>query len=164
MTRSKPLLLAITGLSVISFLCLICSEASAQNLGKRSREGNAPAAEATPLSTKQEKTFPTGASWVLTSLNGKTMSGERPTMSLDGQYRMRGFSGCNTYSSTSYPLRQQHLAVGPFALTKKSCSPAIMAQEQAFLVALRTSQIWDLEGPTLVIKGGNGTLRFERGF
>jgi heat shock protein HslJ len=109
-----------------------------------------------------DKPFPTGMNWVAVSLNGKAFGGERPTFSLDDQLRARGFGGCNNYSATTYPLREQGMAVGPFALTKKSCDKAAMASEQAFLVALRTAAKWDINGPTLIIKTQNGELKFER--
>jgi heat shock protein HslJ len=109
------------------------------------------------------KVFPLGSSWVAVSLNGKPFSGERPSFKLDGQMRATGFGGCNIYSTVAYPLREQSLAVGPFALTKKSCDKSTMAAEQAFLVALRTSGKWDIQGRNLVIQTQNGgQLVFER--
>jgi len=108
------------------------------------------------------KIFPLGSAWVASSLNGKPFTGERPTFKLDDQMRATGFSGCNTYSTTAYPLREQGLAVAPFALTKRTCNKAAMAIEQAFLMALRTSGKWDIQGPTLIIKSQTGELRFDR--
>jgi heat shock protein HslJ len=111
----------------------------------------------------QEKQFPVPSNWTVISLNGKPFTGrDRPTFSLDQQYRAKGFGGCNTYSATSYPLREQRLAVGPFALTKKQCDKEVMETERAFLVALRTSMQWDFDGSTLVVKTQSGDLRFER--
>jgi heat shock protein HslJ len=115
-----------------------------------------------PQPGQRDKLFPLGASWIAVSLNGKAFSGDRPSLRIDDQLRASGFGGCNTYSATAYPLREQGLAVGPFALTKKSCDKAVMAAEQAFLVALRTSAKWDLNGSTLIIRSQNGELRFER--
>ncbi len=116
-----------------------------------------------PPGGQREKQFPVPSNWTAISLNGKPFGGrDRPTFSLDQQYRAKGFGGCNTYSATSYPLREQRLAVGPFALTKKQCDKAVMEAERAFLVALRTAMQWDLDGPNLVIKSQSGELRFER--
>lgn len=115
-----------------------------------------------PQPLQQDKIFPLGSGWVAVSLNGKSFGGERPTFTLDDQLRARGFGGCNNYSATAYPLREQGLAVGPFALTKKDCDKARLAAEQSFLVALRTSAKWDIAGTTLIIKTQNGELRFER--
>jgi heat shock protein HslJ len=116
-----------------------------------------------PQPGQRDKVFPLGSSWVAVSLNGKSLGGgERPSFKLDDQLRASGFGGCNTYTATAYPLREQGLAVGPFALTKRSCDKSAMAIEQAFLVALRTSAKWDIQGPTLIIRTQNGELRFER--
>ncbi|HKH32934.1 MAG TPA: META domain-containing protein [Beijerinckiaceae bacterium] len=114
------------------------------------------------LAPRQEKTFPTKVAWMAVSLNGKPFSGERPTFILDEQFRLRGFGGCNTFSATAYPLREQRFAVGPFALTKKACDKALMDQEKNFLIALRTSVQWDTVAGDLVIKSQNGELKFQR--
>lgn len=115
-----------------------------------------------PQPGAQGKIFPLNSSWIAQSLNNKPFSGERPTFKLDDQMRATGFSGCNTYSTTAYPLREQGLAVAPFALTKRNCDKAAMAIEQAFLMALRTSGKWDIQGHTLTIKSQTGELRFDR--
>ncbi len=50
------------------------------------------------------------------SLNGKPFAGaDRPSFIIDKQYRARGFGGCNTFAATAFPLKEQHLAVGPLA-------------------------------------------------
>lgn len=137
-------------------LTLSCAEAG----GKRSRQEAPPAGE--KPAGKQEKQFPLGSSWTVVSLNGRPFSGERPSIAVNQQLRATGFSGCNNFSATLYPLRQQAIAVGPLALTRKSCDKGLMQSEMTFLVALRTAAQWDLVGPNLVIKGQNGELRFER--
>jgi heat shock protein HslJ len=113
----------------------------------------------------KEKVFPTDTTWIALTLNGKSMPfAEPPTMRIDENYRAKGFSGCNTFSVTAYPMRQQKFAVGPFALTKKACPKPVMDAERSFLIALRTIAEWDLEGANvLILKGPNGTLRFQRG-
>jgi heat shock protein HslJ len=115
-----------------------------------------------PQPGDRDKIFPLGSSWVAVSLNGRPFSGERPSFRLDDQLRASGFGGCNTYTATAYPLREQGLAVGPFALTKRSCDKSATAIEQAFLVALRTSAKWDIKGRNLIIRTQNGELVFER--
>ena len=115
-----------------------------------------------PKPRQQDKIFPLGATWIAVSLAGRPFSGDRPSFTLNQQFRATGFSGCNTYSATAYPLREQTLAVSAFALTKKSCPGNVMALEQQFLVALRSSQKWDQQGSMLVIQTQNGELRFER--
>ena len=112
---------------------------------------------------KEEKRFPLGQAWIAVSLNGKQFTGsERPSFTLDDQFRVRGFGGCNSFSATAYPLREQGIAVGPLALTKRSCDKTVMATEMQFLTALRTSAKWETVVGSLVIKGPNGELKFER--
>jgi heat shock protein HslJ len=116
--------------------------------------------EALPL--KAQKTFPTKVPWLAVSLNGKPFSGDRPAFQLDEQLRARGFGGCNTYSAGAYPIGGQRFAVGPIAMTKKTCDKAVMDQERQFLLALRTAQAWDTQGGYLIIKGQGGEIKFER--
>jgi len=115
-----------------------------------------------PQPGAQGKVFPLNSSWIALSLNNKPFTGERPTFKLDDQLRATGFSGCNTYATTAYPLREQGLAVAPFALSKRNCDKSAMAIENAFLTALRSSGKWDIQGPTLIIRSQAGELRFER--
>ena len=110
----------------------------------------------------QQKIFPTKVSWVAVSLNGKPFTGERPTFVVDEQFSIRGFGGCNAFRAVAYPLREQRFAVGPFALTKKTCDKAVMDQERNFLIALRTSVTWDTVVGNLVLKTQNGELKFDR--
>jgi len=117
----------------------------------------------TPVPQKEEKRFPVGASWIAISMNNRAYGGvERPAFTLDDQFRVRGFGGCNSFSATAFPTREQGIAVGPLALTKRACDKGVMASEQAFLTALRTAAKWDTQIGTLIIRGPNGELRFER--
>ncbi len=150
-------------MSLVRFAALIVSAAAMIAVADARSSSGGSGQQKPSVLQKREKLFPVPSSWIVTSLNGKPFNGrDRPTFSLDQQYRAKGFGGCNTYSATSYPLREQRIAVGPFALTKKQCDKAVMEAERAFLVALRTAMQWDLDGPNLVIKSQSGELRFER--
>lgn len=113
---------------------------------------------------RQEKTFPLGTPWIGSSLNGRPFATQRPTIIIDTALRAQGFSGCNTFSATAYPLRGQGMAVGPVAVTRKACDKATMDAERAFLLAFRAVQAWDIEAGVLVLKGRGGEMRFERSF
>jgi heat shock protein HslJ len=144
------------------------TQAQAQGLsgfGKKNRrpEGEEEKKQYIPAAKPQEKIFPLDSTWTAVTLNGKPLGGaDRPSFIIDKQYRARGYGGCNTFAATAFPLREQHLAVGPLALTKKSCDKNLQSVEQAFFVALRTAAQWDLVGSQLVIKSPNGELRFDR--
>ncbi len=111
---------------------------------------------------KREKIFDVGSTWIATSLNGRPFPGERPSFTLDKQYQVRGFGGCNTFTAVAYPLKEQRLAVSPILPRRKACDKGLMASEQAFFAALRYAEQWDQQGSTLIIKSPNGELRFER--
>ncbi|KPF65894.1 hypothetical protein IP69_16645 [Bosea sp. AAP35] len=111
---------------------------------------------------QQEKNFPLGASWTAVSLNGKPIADRRATLQVDGNLRGTGFGGCNTFSAAAYPLRAQGFAVGPLALTKRTCDKGLSEFERSFLTALRATQKWDLVEGKLVLRGGAGELRFDR--
>jgi heat shock protein HslJ len=149
-------------LAVLIGALAVTSVAEAQSRRSRGNEDQQQKGDLKPV-PKEEKRFPLGQSWIAVSLNGKPFTGtERPAFTLDEQFRARGFAGCNNFSATAFPLREQGIAVGPLALTKKSCEGPVMASERAFLTALRTSAKWDTMTGALVIKGPNGELRFER--
>jgi heat shock protein HslJ len=112
---------------------------------------------------KQEKNFPLDASWTAIQMNGKPITGYRATLKVDSNLRGTGFAGCNTFSASAYPLRQQAFAVGPIAVTKMACDKGASDFERGYLMALRTARQWDLVEGRLVIKTGAGEIRFDRG-
>jgi heat shock protein HslJ len=153
---------ALRSAALLAALAATATTAEAQNTSARNKEATPPPPQSDVPQPLNEKQFPLGAAWLLVSLNGKSLPGERPSFTLDKQFRARGFSGCNTFATTALPLRQQRFAVGPFALTKKACDKGLMESEKQFLTALRTSVQWDLVAGALVIKTQNGELKFER--
>jgi len=112
---------------------------------------------------KQEKNFPLDAAWTANQMNGKSILEHRATLKVDSNLRGTGFGGCNTFSASAYPLRQQGFAVGPVAVTKRACDKGAMDFERQFLLALRSARQWDLVEGRLVIKTAAGELRFDRG-
>ena len=111
---------------------------------------------------KAQKIFPTDVQWTLALFNGKPPGPDRPTILVDGQFRARGFGGCNTFSAAAYPMAGQRFAVGPIAATRKACPKEVMDAEKAFLVAFRTAQAWDTKDGYLIIADQGGEMRFVR--
>ena len=110
-----------------------------------------------------QKNFPLDQTWSLRELNGKPVpEGLDASLKIDGTLRGSGFTGCNSWSATLYPVKDQHLAVGPFALTKKQCPKDVMAIEFGFLSGLLGNPTWDLVNGDLVIKGPRGSMRLVR--
>lgn len=122
-------------------------------------------AQKAPQAQKEEKTFPKDSNWTLRTMNGKPLpAGMEATMRIDGQFRGSGFSGCNTWSATMWPVRGQRFAVGPVALTKKQCDAQKNAFERTYLVILHNGSTWDLVNGMLEVKSASGSLSFARGF
>ena len=110
-----------------------------------------------------QKQFPLDQTFSLRELNGKPVPSDLDvSLKIDGSLHGSGFAGCNSYSAVMYPVKDQHLAVGPYAMTHKPCDKATMAIETGFLAALLGSPAWDLVNGDLVIKGPRGTLRMAR--
>ncbi|KRE23717.1 hypothetical protein ASE66_00110 [Bosea sp. Root483D1] len=156
-TQSRLGLLAALALSLSPMLV---ADALAQGRQQMPPRGEQPQ-QAPP--TKQEKNFPLDASWTAIQMNGKPITGYRATLKVDSNLRGTGFAGCNTFSASAYPLRQQAFAVGPIAVTKTACDKGASDFERGFLMALRTARQWDLVEGRLVIKTGAGEIRFDRG-
>ena len=134
------------------------SVAYAAQKGPQSEEDDTPK----PLPPLQ-KNFPLDQTWSLRELNGKPVPpGMDISLKIDGSLRGSGFTGCNSWSATLYPVKDQHLAVGPYALTKKQCPKDVMQLELGFLSALIGNPVWDLVNGDLVIKGPRGALRLAR--
>ena len=129
--------------------------------GQRGAAGTSQSGNPVPQ-PKREKIFDVGSTWIAVSLNGRSFPGERPSFTLDKQYQVRGFGGCNTFTAVAYPLKEQRIAVSPILPRRKACDKGLMASEQAFFAALRYAEQWDQQGSTLIIKSPNGELRFER--
>lgn len=113
-------------------------------------------------SQEYEAPFPTKMTWVLSNANGKAPPAEA-TMMIDENFRGTGVSGCNSWSATLFPVKGHKLAMGPIALTKKTCPNELVAFERLFLTVLHTGPTWDLQGSTLTVKSQAGTLVFDRG-
>ena len=70
-----------------------------------------------------QKNFPLDQTFSLRDLNGKPISSQLDvSFKLDGAFHASGYTGCNSWSATAYPQQNQHLLVGGFAITKKTCS------------------------------------------
>jgi heat shock protein HslJ len=146
------------GAAVAAALCF-ANAAYAAEKGPQTEEDNEPPKPLPPL----QKNFPLDQTWSLRELNGKPVPpGLDISLKIDGTLRGSGYTGCNSWSATVYPVKDQHLAVGPYALTKKQCPKDIMQLEMGFLSGLLGSPEWDLVNGDLVIKGPRGSMRLVR--
>ena len=107
--------------------------------------------------------FPLDQTFSLRELNGKPVPNSLDvSFKIDGSMRGTGYTGCNSWSATIYPMRGQKLALGPPALTKNQCPKDVMAIEVGFLNALVGQPSWDLINDELIIKGPHGTMKLVR--
>ncbi len=98
----------------------------AAHAGMRTEEDDKPPKPLPP----QQKNFPLDQTWSLRELNGKPVASTLDvSLKIDSALRGSGFTGCNSWSATMYPVKDQHLLVGPYALTKKQCDKDTMAIE-----------------------------------
>ncbi len=151
----KSLMAAAVGAAA---MCLSFAAFAGPQHGPESDEDKTPK----PLPPLQ-KNFPLDQTWSLREINGKPVpEGLDASLKIDGTLRGSGYTGCNSWSATLYPVKDQHLMVGPFALTKKQCPKDVMTVEFGFLSSLLGSPTWDLVNGDLVIKGPRGSLRLAR--
>jgi putative lipoprotein len=79
-----------------------------------------------------------GHDWMVAELDGQTlMSGSRITMTFSEDGRISGHASCNNFTG-SYKVINSMLSIGPLAMTRKACVPALMEQEQAFIDLLES--------------------------
>ena len=147
------------GVSVAAAVLCLAGSAYAGSKGPQTKED----LEGPQPLPPQQKNFPLDQMWQLRDLNGKPVpSGVDASLKIDSNLRGSGFTGCNAWSATLYPIKDQHLMVGPYALTKKKCDKDAMAVEFGLLSGLTGNPAWDLVNGDLVIKGPRGSMRFAR--
>ena len=98
------------------------------------------------------------------SLNGKPLPDERPTIQIDSQFRARGFGGCNTFSATAYPAARPALR-GRADRPDEEGLPQRRARSSSApsCSRFRTAVFWGLKDGYLIFAGPGGELKFERG-
>ncbi len=145
------------GVAIVLAGLLVAAAAHAAGIPKPSEE------EAPKPLPPLQKNFPLDETFSLRDLNGKPVSSDLDvSFKLDGAYHASGYSGCNSWSATAYPQQNQHLLVGGFVMTKKTCDKGNQDIEHGFLRALMGTPAWDLVNGDLVIKGPGGEMRLVR--
>lgn len=152
--------LAILAAAVVTAASFAAQPALAQK--KKKGQEQSEGAEKKDDKYTYESPFPTKANWLLTTINGKNPPADASLL-IDENLRGSGSSGCNTWSATLYPIKGHKLAMGPVAMTKKTCSNDVNGFERAYLTVLRSGPVWDLKGSTLTVKSQYGELVFNRG-
>src|ERR1700678_2659224 len=109
-------------ISVVAAVALVLSFAgAAYAAGQKGPKSDDQDDTPKPLPPLQ-KNFPLDQTWSLRELNGKPVPSTLDvSLKIDGALHGSGFAGCNSWSAVMYPIKDQHLAVGQYALTKKQC-------------------------------------------
>jgi heat shock protein HslJ len=142
---------------------LALSNVSVSAQGVRRHPPKDQPADAPLIPADQQKQYQTGNTWVLKAFNDKPPPvTDEVTFTIDSTYRGYGFSGCNTWSATIYPIKNQKFAVGPIAITHNQCDKDKMEFETSYLVYIHSNPSWDVVGGDLILKGQTGTMRFQR--
>ena len=122
---------------------------------------------ATPNYQGQAKPSPVinnlGGLWFLTSLNHAGYQGPRLTLQFDGNNRVHGFSGCNSYFAPVSIQTNGSLNFGLIRSTKRAC-PNIQNNgiELKYTTALSQVRSYNLNDNRLVLEGDSTHLVFFR--
>ncbi|HIK44392.1 MAG TPA: META domain-containing protein [Leptolyngbyaceae cyanobacterium M65_K2018_010] len=122
-------------------------------------------ASGTPLLAFSELVPPalTGNLWELTAYNNgrgavtSLLTDTRITATFNGEGRLTGSAGCNTYNAR-YTVTDGSITISPPASTRKYCAQpeGLMDQEIAYLTALTTAATYQLEENRLTLKTADG--------
>ena len=122
---------------------------------------------ATPNYQGQAKPSPAinnmGGLWFLTSFNHAGYQGPRLTLQFDGNNRVHGFSGCNSYFAPVHIQMDGSVNFGLIGATRKACSSMQnMRLESNYLTALSQIRSYKLNNNRLVLEGNSTHLVFYR--
>jgi heat shock protein HslJ len=102
-----------------------------------------------------------GVTWKITGFNNgrqavvSPLLGTTLSMTFKGGW-VEGFAGCNTFRAT-YAAQADRIAIGPAAVTRKSCGgEGVMQQEREFLSALESTTTWGSIGKLLDMHRADG--------
>jgi heat shock protein HslJ len=105
-----------------------------------------------------------GAEWKVVSIDGKPLvAGSQATLTFAPDGSLSGQSSCNRFMS-QYKLSGEGLSIASPAGTRMMCEAPLMAQEQAFLAALSSTQGFSIaaDGALLLRTGDGRTIEARR--
>ena len=99
--------------------------------------------------------------WLVKTIQDKpVMVNSNARLNFDQQNRLSGSASCNNISS-SYSSQNNSLNIGPMAMTRKMCLPALMAQESRLLQALGKVKRFQLNNGELSMYDQQGRLQIK---
>ncbi len=112
-----------------------------------------------PAVAQQDDDGPLAASWVVTELNGKPVTG--PTLDYTTD-KVSGTGGCNRFNGP-ISIEDDAVQIGPLASTKMMCEGKSDIEAQYF-AALEAARSFVVEGDTLTLKAedGHDLVKFKK--
>ena len=102
-----------------------------------------------------------GTSWLAQDIDGRgVLDDAQSTLTFESAQRVSGRAGCNQYFG-GVGLEVSDIAISRVGSTKMACAPALMDQEQRFLVALQAAASWERSGDILIIFDGERRQRLR---
>jgi heat shock protein HslJ len=99
--------------------------------------------------------------WILTSLNGESITAAKPPTLKFSNGRLAVFGGVNRLNA-SYALVGDSVTVGDIVSTKMAGDPALMEQESNFAKALRSANKFEVHGNELqLLRDGTVVAAFR---
>lgn len=86
---------------------------------------------------------------------GGVIDNAQTTLAFSSEGRAEGSGGCNQFSGP-VSVDGEAMTFGHIASTRKACVPALLDQEQKFLIALAGTRSYSLDGSTLTLLDASG--------
>ena len=102
-----------------------------------------------------------GVAWEVTGFNNgrsavvSPVGGTAPTLSFEAGV-VTGHTGCNGFRAT-YTVSGDQVAIGPAALTRKTCpGEGVMEQERELVAAIESAKTWSIRDGVLDVHRADG--------
>lgn len=100
-----------------------------------------------------------GTTWELTATDEGPVALDRPpTLTFGPEGEVSGLAGCNRYRGQAI-IGDGTISIGPLAMTRMLCSPALAALERTVCAALEGASAWMRRGDELELSGEDGVMR-----
>jgi putative lipoprotein len=100
-----------------------------------------------------------GTTWDLAATDEGPVGLDRPpTLTFGAEGEVSGLAGCNRYRGHAI-IGDGTISIGPLAMTRMLCPPALAALERTVCAALEGASAWTRRGDELELSGEDGVMR-----
>jgi putative lipoprotein len=100
-----------------------------------------------------------GTAWALLETDEGPVGLERPpTLAFGPEGEVSGLAGCNRYRGRAI-IGEGTISIGPLAMTRMLCPPALAALERTVCAALEGASSWVRRDDALELSGEDGVMR-----